>query len=176
MKTTKILTGIGILVAFSFLTAVFVTGILMSQNNQKITNDALNGATNSNFGGNNTGANNSGGVTLNLAEVAKHNTSNNCWLLISGKIYNVTSFLPSHPGEAQSIIQDCGKDATLDFDTKGGQGNHSQTAQSMLTDYYIGDLGTIITDSNNATKVTPQTNPIAPPNTRREDDEEDDDD
>jgi cytochrome b involved in lipid metabolism len=83
----------------------------------------------------------SGATTaLTMAEIAKHNTAQDCWLLISGKIYDVTKFIPSHPG-GSIIIKSCGTDATQAFDTKGGKGRgHSPRAESMLAQYYIGDL------------------------------------
>jgi hypothetical protein len=33
-----------------------------------------------------------------LAEVGKHNSAHDCWLVIHGYVYDVTSFLASHPG------------------------------------------------------------------------------
>lgn len=33
-------------------------------------------------------------------EVAKHNWKESCWVIIHGKAYDVTEFLPEHPGTA----------------------------------------------------------------------------
>lgn len=79
-------------------------------------------------------------LTLSMDELAKHNSSRSCWLLISGKIYDVTTFLTQHPGGAREILKNCGTDATVAFDTRGGTGAHSASAFAMLNLYYIGDL------------------------------------
>jgi cytochrome b involved in lipid metabolism len=81
--------------------------------------------------------------TYTLAEVAKHNKSTDCWLAISGKVYNVTPFIASgkHPGGA-AILQGCGKDATTLFETRpmGSGTPHSEQAHNNLVNFYIGDL------------------------------------
>lgn len=78
--------------------------------------------------------------TYSIDEVAKHADQNSCWLLIEGKVYDVTNFIPEHPGGAE-ILKGCGKDATELFNTKAGRGiGHSGSAHEMLKDYYIGDL------------------------------------
>lgn len=49
-------------------------------------------------------------------EVAQHNTKDDCWVIIHGKVYDVTEFLPEHPGGPSIIIKYAGKDATKAFD------------------------------------------------------------
>jgi len=80
-------------------------------------------------------------ISLTPAEIAKHNTANDCWLLIRGKVYDVTSYLPYHPGGPQTIIQYCGQDATNAFATQDKGKPHSPNAESLLASYYIGSLG-----------------------------------
>ena len=50
----------------------------------------------------------SGGFTL--AEVAKHNTKTDCWVVLSDRVLNVTSFLSEHPGGELAILTFAGKD------------------------------------------------------------------
>jgi len=55
----------------------------------------------------------SGGLTL--AEVAKHNTEQDCWVVVNNEVLDVTSFLPDHPGGVLAIVTFAGKDATEEF-------------------------------------------------------------
>ncbi len=81
-------------------------------------------------------------VVLSSTEVAKHNRASDCWMIISGKIYNLTSYLNSHPGGAAIIIQACGQDGSALYRTKGGGGgNHSGYAYGLLANYLVGTLG-----------------------------------
>ena len=89
----------------------------------------------------NTSSTTSNTITLDSAEVAKHASSNDCWLIISGKVYNVTSFLPRHPGGPEKIIPLCGQDATTQFTTQGGEGTHSAVATAELSRLLLGSLG-----------------------------------
>ncbi|KAK4103739.1 hypothetical protein N658DRAFT_445171 [Parathielavia hyrcaniae] len=49
-------------------------------------------------------------------EVAKHNKSDDCWVIVHGRAYDVTEFLPEHPGGSKIILKYAGKDATEEFD------------------------------------------------------------
>jgi cytochrome b involved in lipid metabolism len=69
-----------------------------------------------------------------VSEVAKHSTKNDCYLIINKKVYNVSSFIDSHPGGAQRIISNCGTEVTGIF-----AAIHSNFAWDLLVKYYIGD-------------------------------------
>ena len=89
--------------------------------------------------------------TLGL-ELASHNSQDNCWLAINGKVYDVTKYISSHPGGVAEIIRYCGQDATQAFATmnKVNSSGHSQTARDLLANYYIGELNsTAATGANN---------------------------
>lgn len=51
-----------------------------------------------------------------MEEIAQHNTREDCWCVIKNVVLDVTEFLPSHPGGADTIVNFAGKDATENFD------------------------------------------------------------
>ncbi len=72
------------------------------------------------------------------SEVAKHNTTSDCWIIIKNNAYDVTTYISAHPGGSEEIIKTCGTDATAAYATiKGGRG-HSPSADSDLTTLFIG--------------------------------------
>jgi cytochrome b involved in lipid metabolism len=59
-----------------------------------------------------TGASESG---ITLAEVALHNSPEDCWSAINGKVYNLTDWIDKHPGGAVIIKSLCGQDGSAGF-------------------------------------------------------------
>lgn len=93
---------------------------------------------------------------ITLDEIAKHNTLSDCYLVIEGKVYDVTSYVNDHPGGKEMLLIGCGKDATSLYNTKGGEGRgHSMFARDLLQTYYVADVGTAsvpLTNSNDSSK------------------------
>jgi cytochrome b involved in lipid metabolism len=78
--------------------------------------------------------------SISTNEVAKHNTASDCWMIIEGSVYDVTSYIARHPG-GDEIVDGCGIDATELFANKGDDGrDHSANAKVMLRDYLIGQI------------------------------------
>ncbi|CCE63663.1 hypothetical protein TPHA_0F01790 [Tetrapisispora phaffii CBS 4417] len=69
-------------------------------------------------------------------EIAEHNTTESSWIVIEGKVYNVTKFLDEHPGGDEIIFDLAGTDATENFEDIG----HSDQALKVLKTLYIGDV------------------------------------
>ncbi|KAK9280567.1 hypothetical protein L1049_014260 [Liquidambar formosana] len=69
-------------------------------------------------------------------EVANHNHINDCWIIISGKVYDVTPFMDDHPGGAEILLSATGKHATVEFE----QVIHSSSASEMMEKYYVGEV------------------------------------
>ncbi|CAO2821367.1 unnamed protein product [Amaranthus hypochondriacus] len=78
----------------------------------------------------------SDGKVHTFEEVSKHNITKDCWLIISGKVYDVTPFMDEHPGGDEVLLSATGKDATNDFEDVG----HSDSAREMMDKYYIGEV------------------------------------
>eukprot|EP00163_Fabomonas_tropica_P005870 TRINITY_DN1551_c0_g1_i1.p1 TRINITY_DN1551_c0_g1~~TRINITY_DN1551_c0_g1_i1.p1 ORF type:complete len:543 (-),score=148.07 TRINITY_DN1551_c0_g1_i1:264-1892(-) len=49
-------------------------------------------------------------------EVAEHNTEDDCWVSIAGKVYDITAWLPKHPGGDEHLLLCAGRDATDMFE------------------------------------------------------------
>lgn len=73
--------------------------------------------------------------TFTLSDIASHNSISDCYLVIRGDVYDVTSYSGSHPGGVMSISGQCGKEAGSIF-TK----IHSNHAWDLLANYKIGTL------------------------------------
>lgn len=72
------------------------------------------------------------------AEVAKHSTKDNCWVIVDGKVYDVTKIIPVHKGGEKAITTWCGKDASEAFNKRGGNGPHPASAMDILTKTLMG--------------------------------------
>lgn len=78
--------------------------------------------------------------SYSMEEIAKHSSREDCWLLIEGKVYDVTAFVPMHKGK-DAILKGCGIDATEMFNNRpNGSGSHSSMARSLMTKFAIGEV------------------------------------
>lgn len=69
------------------------------------------------------------------ASVAKHNTRNDCYLIINNNVYSVSSYISSHPGGTENITDVCGQEVTGIF-----ADIHSNKAWDLLKKYKIGTI------------------------------------
>lgn len=72
-----------------------------------------------------------------MADVATHTGEASCWTAVRGNVYDVTNWVPDHPGGRRAILSLCGKDGTSAFEGKHG-GQDSPEAQ--LAKFKIGAL------------------------------------
>ena len=74
--------------------------------------------------------------TYTTEEVKKHNTKDDCWLIIRGRVYNVTEFLSIHPGGSSIVVSVGGQDATEYFDEL----HKPDILEEVGSKYIIGEL------------------------------------
>jgi cytochrome b5 len=76
------------------------------------------------------------GEPIPMQEVNRHCSEESCWIVLSGKVYDVTDYLEEHPGGVNKIMEWAGKDATKAFKDV----NHSIDAVNTSQKYYIGNV------------------------------------
>ena len=158
----KKLSTVSLFIFWAIVTSILTAGLVFYQNNKSGKSNVAQ-STLGQF---------TGPVTLSMQEIAKHNNSADCWMLISGKVYNISSFFGAHPGGNGTMSSTCGKDATNAYLTKdpyatstNGGSAHSSNAVSMLASYYLGNLNqTVSAQQANQTNTAP-----APANVRGSD-------
>lgn len=78
----------------------------------------------------------SGERQITRDELRKHNTAADCWIAISGVVYDVAFYLEEHPGGPEQILGVAGRAATELFEDIG----HSRTAKKLLEQMRVGKL------------------------------------
>jgi len=69
------------------------------------------------------------------SEVVKHKNHDDIWIVVKGKVYDVTSWISKHPGGPQMIISNGGREATAAFISY-----HPLYVQNKLEQYLIGEV------------------------------------
>jgi cytochrome b involved in lipid metabolism len=86
-------------------------------------------------------------VTYTVEEVAARNTAQECWTIIDGAVFDITSYVPRHPG-GDEILLACGVDGSSLFNERktsegeeiGSGTPHSSSATNQLNNFFIGFL------------------------------------
>ena len=71
-----------------------------------------------------------------MAEVAKHNTMEDLWIIVDERAYDITSFVKSHPGGIGPVINMAGKDCTDVF----ANYHAARVYKYMLPRYLVGEV------------------------------------
>lgn len=77
---------------------------------------------------------------ITLEELGAHNSAEDCWMAIEGKVYDFSGYLPKHPAPPVVMTPYCGKEATEGMRTKGYGRDHSPAAWAMMDEYLVGTL------------------------------------
>ena len=93
-----------------------------------------------------------GVIKLSISEVKKHNSRDDCWSIVSGKVYNLTSYVQQHPGGIELISSICGIDGSAAFSNQHGS---SAKPNNVLTGLLLGSLGAEITKQKSTTIIDP---------------------
>ncbi|KAL1410185.1 hypothetical protein Q8F55_004190 [Vanrija albida] len=73
-------------------------------------------------------------TTYTIDDLQAHKSRESLYMLISGKVYDVTQFLDEHPGGDEVLLEEGGRDATEAFEDVG----HSDEARDMLPKMLLG--------------------------------------
>lgn len=97
--------------------------------------------------------------TLPQADVSSHNTAKSCYVTIGTKVYDVTSFLPDHPGGGDLIIEYGGKDVSAIMKDEISH-THSEAAYEILDDCLVGFVANepvmkTVVDSDQPDQIVP---------------------
>lgn len=74
---------------------------------------------------------------IDIAEVGQHDDAAACWVAIEGTVYDLTEWIPLHPGGPDRILAICGTDATAEFDA---QHDSDALPTEQLSQFSIGAL------------------------------------
>ena len=72
---------------------------------------------------------------VTMEEVQKHNTFDDCWIIIHGKVYDFSEWKDHHPGGPFVARMFAAKDATAEFGTY-----HSRLAEKHMANFRVGEL------------------------------------
>lgn len=79
-----------------------------------------------------------GQTVYTAEEVAEHASTDDLWVVLDGKVYDITSWLPQHPGGAAVLLRYPGLEFEERFLRK--HGSNSERQYAILETLYIGDL------------------------------------
>ncbi len=78
---------------------------------------------------------------VSRVDLNKHNQMNDCWVAYQQKVYDITAWLPRHPGSAEAILPYCGTAEEFEqaFTEKHGT---SKAKLLMKVGVFIGEFET----------------------------------
>merc|ERR1712010_409929 len=79
-----------------------------------------------------------GGVVrpIRKRELKQHNTPDDCWMALNGRVFNITPYLEYHPGGVPKLLLGKGRDATGLFNKTHAWVNY----ETLLMECYVGPL------------------------------------
>ncbi|KAH9255374.1 hypothetical protein BASA81_006493 [Batrachochytrium salamandrivorans] len=77
--------------------------------------------------------------SFTAAEVAKHNSPDDCWIVIDNVVYNVTEFLNKHPGGSGPLEDQAGTDTSYQFRMHHGEGILERSGKKYIVGRLTGN-------------------------------------
>jgi cytochrome b involved in lipid metabolism len=74
--------------------------------------------------------------SLTMKDVSKHNTKDDCWVVIESHVYDISKFVSDHPGGWLNLENMAGKDCTDAF----ANYHPASVYRTLLPTFYIGDV------------------------------------
>lgn len=95
--------------------------------------------------------------TFTPEQVAQHNKADDIWIIVDGKVFDVTKFLNEHPGGKKVLLKMAGKDATKQFH----QFHNDAIMQRVGLPMQIGVIG--LSEPENKVQEAKKSNPAPAP-------------
>ncbi len=75
-----------------------------------------------------------------MAQVAEHNTKDDCWIILDDRVYDITDFIDRHPGGVGPVVNMAGKDATDVF----ANYHAARVYKTMLSKFMVGEVTDVV--------------------------------
>ncbi|KAF2100944.1 putative mitochondrial cytochrome b2 [Rhizodiscina lignyota] len=92
---------------------------------------------------------------VSVDEIRQHASPESCWIVVDGKVWDMTEFAPDHPGGAETILEHAGRDATEPYSAVHPP---SLLPKNLPPNKFIGVLDTTTVDTE-WTKPPPKATP-----------------
>ncbi len=130
--------------ALTVAVIVLVAGILLVTTRDSGSNSSSNNSATTQSVSEDTGPTD----PFTVDQIAMHASEDDCWTIIDGSVYDITPYVPRHPGGLTAIMRACGADGTSLFNErtaedgeKVGSGTpHSSNAAERLAGFKVGIL------------------------------------
>lgn len=77
--------------------------------------------------------------SVTAEELSSHDTENDCWILLGDHVYDVTKYIPFHPGGNDELLRAAGCDGTALFSEMHAWVNYEALLKSCCVGKFTGD-------------------------------------
>ncbi|KAI5862458.1 FMN-dependent dehydrogenase-domain-containing protein [Durotheca rogersii] len=100
-----------------------------------------------------------------MSLVSEHSSQDSCWMVLHGKVYDITSFVPKHPGGRSILLKNAGRDASVAFDSVHPVEllDEYLTPDQLLGEVHSGDMAADRGTRDYKSASRPEHKPMTPP-------------